>query len=160
MDGGSTLRGRVEAIASAVGSSWTMLCDDDFGPEDAPVVCRSLGLTGGTRVLPGFDTFRLNSAGPINMSLLACGGGESTVNACPYFYGDPSCRADEEVGVECGPPATGTAGQRAVQGACHMRALLQLLPAVSAEAPVCGSCRHALPCPAPGRGRLPAARTP
>ena len=120
-----------------------MLCDDDFGPEDAPVVCRSLGLTGGARVLPGFHTFHLSGAGPINMSLLACAGGESTVNGCPYFYGNPGCRMDEEVGVECAPPVAGRRSGRVPFGAqkeagswllgpssctaCEQRCLLALL---------------------------------
>lgn len=104
----SPLRGRVEVLFNGT-QAWTTICDDSFEVEDAAVVCRSMGLTGGA-VLPG-ATFPPGT-GAVLINRVACFGNESTLNACPseFVGGGLGCNhAYEDSTVECGP---GPGGER------------------------------------------------
>jgi hypothetical protein len=77
------------------------VCDDDWGMEDAKVVCRQLGF-------PGRVNFtRQNSFGPIDTSRfsmddVACTGEEGTIQSCRHSRQD-DCNAGEGAGVVCRP---------------------------------------------------------
>ena len=98
--GGTDLEGRVEIYHS---SEWGTVCDDRFVDDDAGVVCRQLGYTGGearTRAAFGEGT------GRIWMDDVQCAGGESRLADCPFGgWGLHNCRHSEDVGVSCGPAA-------------------------------------------------------
>ena len=99
--GGSTdLEGRVEIYHN---NEWGTVCDDRFVSEDAEVVCRQLGLTGGeARTRAAFGA----GSGTIWMDDVQCDGGESRLADCQFGgWGLHNCRHSEDVGVSCGPAA-------------------------------------------------------
>ena len=164
VDGGSSLRGRVEV---QVAGSWGSVCDDSFGVEDAAVVCRSMGLTGGATLSPAWSTYRVGTEGPVNLDEVGCSGSEASLNQCTYLAGvQVDCQHKEDVGVECGPPLS---GRHAAGKSCSSRTaagihegLPKAIPngfTVHCSVPCC-ICRHPLPCPTPGRGWHPTARPP
>ena len=95
--GGTDQEGRVEVFHN---SEWGTVCDDRFTADDAKVVCRQLGLTGGaahTRAAFGAGT------GTIWMDDVQCVGSESRLADCPFAgWGQHNCRHSEDVGVSCG----------------------------------------------------------
>ena len=95
--GGTDLEGRVEIHHSG---EWGTVCDDRFASDDAAVVCRQLGYTGGqahTRAAFGAGT------GTIWMDDVQCDGAESRLADCPTLgWGVHNCRHSEDVGVSCG----------------------------------------------------------
>ena len=100
--GGSTdLEGRVEIYHN---SEWGTVCDDRFASDDAAVVCRQLGLTGGeARREAAFG----EGTGTIWMDDVQCDGTESRLADClTVGWGVHNCRHSEDVGVSCGA-ATG-----------------------------------------------------
>ena len=99
--GGSTEQeGRVEIHHNG---EWGTVCDDRFVSDDAAVVCRQVGYTGGqahTRAAFGAGT------GTIWMDDVRCAGSESRLADCPFAgWGLHNCRHSEDVGVSCGPAA-------------------------------------------------------
>jgi hypothetical protein len=88
--------GRVEMFRLG---SWGTVCDDGFDNSDAQVVCRELGLTGGTAIY--LDTVP-DGTGPIWMDDVMCMGFESRLTSCvAYDYGWHNCSHSEDVGVTC-----------------------------------------------------------
>ena len=94
---------------------WGTVCDDRFVSDDAEVVCRQLGLTGGqahTRAAYGAGT------GTIWMDDVQCTGGESRLADCPFGgWGLHNCRHAEDVGVSCGAASGNALANAAVSGA-------------------------------------------
>ena len=92
--------GRVEVY---YGGQWGTICDDLFDANDANVICRQLGYTGGTPA--SFRTFGEGStAQPIWLDNLACTGNEENISSCPNIMqslGDHNCVHFEDVGVHC-----------------------------------------------------------
>ena len=89
---------------SSEGNLWVRnqpVCDDDWGTEDARVVCRQLGF-------PGYLNYtRENKFGPIHTSTfimdnVRCSGSEETILACRHSSRD-DCGRDEGAGVICQP---------------------------------------------------------
>ena len=82
------------------------VCDDDWGVEEAEVVCRQLGF-------PGFVNYtKVNKFGPINtgrfsMDNVRCQGSESDIMDCRHSSSD-DCSDEEGAGVICiaRPPTT------------------------------------------------------
>ena len=97
VDGSTEQEGRVEIYHA---DEWGTVCDDRFVDDDAEVVCRQLGLSGGqahTRAHFGAGT------GPIWMDDVRCSGDESRLADCPFRgWGRNNCRHSEDVGVSCG----------------------------------------------------------
>ena len=97
VNGGTEREGRVEIHHAG---EWGTVCDDRFVDDDAEVVCRQLGFTGGqahTRAAFGAGT------GRIWMDDVRCSGNESRLADCPFRgWGRNNCRHSEDVGVSCG----------------------------------------------------------
>ena len=96
-NGPSPLAGRVEIYH---GGQWGTVCDDDWDSNDAQVVCRQLGYTGGT---PLEDNEYGNGADPIWLDDVDCAGYESSLSECGHRgWGVENCGHIEDAGVICG----------------------------------------------------------
>ena len=100
VNGGTEQEGRVEIYHDG---EWGTVCDDRFVSEDAGVVCRQLGYTGGeVRTRAAFGA----GSGTIWMDDVRCAGTESRLADCAFAgWGLHNCRHSEDVGVSCGPAA-------------------------------------------------------
>ncbi|XP_030853648.1 scavenger receptor cysteine-rich domain superfamily protein isoform X2 [Strongylocentrotus purpuratus] len=98
---GSTItnQGRVEVYANG---QWGTVCDDDWGQNDADVVCRELGFTGASSFMSGFTNFKTFGPGSerINLGSLKCEGDETSILNCPMGVRS-KCSHFEDAGVIC-----------------------------------------------------------
>ncbi|XP_042360447.1 uncharacterized protein LOC121956348 isoform X2 [Plectropomus leopardus] len=92
---GTTLcQGRVEINYNKV---WGTVCDDDWGSDDAMVVCRELGC--GTSSL---STHFGEGTGQIWLDDVKCSGSERSITQCEHGgYGTHNCGHNEDIGVVC-----------------------------------------------------------
>ncbi|XP_025112202.1 deleted in malignant brain tumors 1 protein-like isoform X2 [Pomacea canaliculata] len=98
--GGLTPReGRVEVFHNG---SWGTVCDDDFGSEEAAVVCRSLGFMSQGAV--AYPRARYGpGTGPIWLDDVSCAGTEQFIDRCAYRpWNQGNCDHREDVSVSCG----------------------------------------------------------
>ena len=97
--GPNTSSGRLEVYLS--NGQWGTVCDDywDSNPFNARVVCRQLGLPWTGAVAKSNAYFGSNTALPILVDDVACGGGETTLDACTRRTdGSNNCGHSEDVG--------------------------------------------------------------
>ena len=94
--GPSPASGRVEVHHDG---EWGTVCDEDWGPAEAQVVCRQLGFAGvHDSAGMGFGA----GSGRIWLDRLACEGGERALADCPFpGWGAASCAHEQDVGVAC-----------------------------------------------------------
>jgi hypothetical protein len=94
--GGNTpTSGRVEI---SYNGQWGTVCDDSFNDHAAAVVCRMLGLNGGTSRGTSFGP----GSGPIHLDDLVCSGREHSLFECSHpGLGSHNCGHREDVGVRC-----------------------------------------------------------
>ena len=97
MGGSSSSEGRVEVYYSG---QWGTVCDDNFGINDANVVCRQLGYTSAVEVR--YYAFFGAGSGRIWLDEVACDGSETSIEDCSHNgWGSNDCWHDEDVGVVC-----------------------------------------------------------
>uniref|UniRef100_X2B479 SRCR domain-containing protein n=1 Tax=Capitella teleta TaxID=283909 RepID=X2B479_CAPTE len=99
-DGPNAMEGRVEVLYNG---TWGTVCDDDFGDEDASVVCSMLGYIFGGEPL-GSLYGPANDSVPIWLNEVECEGGESLLTQCAFLgldRGDPECNHDQDVSLRC-----------------------------------------------------------
>ncbi|XP_070203475.1 scavenger receptor cysteine-rich domain-containing protein DMBT1-like [Littorina saxatilis] len=101
--GGMADRGRLEV---KMGGQWGTVCDDKWDHQDARVVCRMLGQSGGVAYANAY--FGAGS-GAILLDVVGCSGDEGNLNMCTLALNDlafSSCGHYEDAGVRCGmdPP--------------------------------------------------------
>uniref|UniRef100_A0A0A9YIK1 Neurotrypsin n=1 Tax=Lygus hesperus TaxID=30085 RepID=A0A0A9YIK1_LYGHE len=91
--------GRVEVKRFGV---WGTVCDDDFGPEEAEVICNSLGFKGPAKSYKE-AAFGAGS-GIIWLDQVHCFGNETNLAECMHDnWGQTNCKHDEDVAVACTP---------------------------------------------------------
>ncbi|XP_063060617.1 uncharacterized protein LOC134453799 [Engraulis encrasicolus] len=93
--GSHQCEGRVEVYHS---SQWGTVCDDDWGMDDAAVVCRQLGC-GSAISAPGEASYGQGS-GKIVMDDVRCSGTECSLTSCSY-NSNLNCGHGEDAGVRC-----------------------------------------------------------
>ncbi|XP_056006696.1 deleted in malignant brain tumors 1 protein-like [Ostrea edulis] len=95
--GSSHNQGRVEI---KLGNTWGTICDDDWGLDDARVVCRMLGYSGTVKAFSSAHFGR--GSGPIWLDNVHCTGSESSIARCPSNgFGSHNCGHGEDAGVIC-----------------------------------------------------------
>ncbi len=97
VDGDSAGSGRVEVYH---GGRFGSICDDNFDVNAAVVVCRQLGMKGGT---PKWHSYYGQSRGPVWMGQFHCSGTESKLVACRgNDWKEHGCKHSNDAGVVCG----------------------------------------------------------
>ncbi|XP_062376583.1 galectin-3-binding protein A-like [Sardina pilchardus] len=95
--GKSPSEGRVEVFHAG---SWGTVCDDDWGIEEAQVVCRQLGLRGAISAETGAKFGQ--GSGRIWLDDLRCKGSESYLSSCGFqSWGVTDCSHSKDAGVVC-----------------------------------------------------------
>ncbi|XP_072021373.1 scavenger receptor cysteine-rich domain-containing protein DMBT1-like [Amphiura filiformis] len=93
--GASSNEGRVEIN---IDGEWGTMCDDDFGDEDAVVICRQLGYSNYIR----WETTTEVGSGPIWLDNINCAGTEEHIMDCQHNgLGSTNCGHSEDIQVTC-----------------------------------------------------------
>jgi hypothetical protein len=92
--------GRVEILHNG---QWGTVCDDLWDPNDANVVCRSLGLPSAVSAL--ISAAFGQGTGRIWMDDVNCRGNETSLLQCSHRgWGSHDCNHREDASVVCGVP--------------------------------------------------------
>ncbi|XP_072102343.1 scavenger receptor cysteine-rich domain-containing protein DMBT1-like [Mobula birostris] len=97
VNGSYACSGRVEVYYDGV---WGTVCDDEWGPEDAKVVCKQLGC--GSHATAKRGAYFGKGCGNIWMDNVACSGIESSLVYCPFAgWGIHDCGHQQDAAVIC-----------------------------------------------------------
>ena len=97
VNGLNEYEGRVEIFHN---NQWGTVCDDAWDADDAAVVCRQLGFSGGVSLE---DNEFGNGLDPIWLDEVECNGYESSLSECQHrTWGEHNCGHYEDAGVRCG----------------------------------------------------------
>ncbi|XP_072023192.1 scavenger receptor cysteine-rich domain-containing group B protein-like [Amphiura filiformis] len=97
VEGQSRYEGRVEVYYQG---QWGSICDDDWGMEEAEVVCRQLGF--GPALSATTDAYFGPGTGDILLDDVGCAGDEDELGACYHVgWGVTDCGHSEDAGVIC-----------------------------------------------------------
>jgi hypothetical protein len=89
--------GRVEVFYKG---QWGTICDDNWGINDAAVVCRQLGYLNALEALQGGSV--PDGSGKIWLDEVQCKGTEQNLSSCAYTdWGNNDCSHGEDAGVKC-----------------------------------------------------------
>ena len=93
------LQGRVEIVYQGI---WGTVCDDEWDDIDASVVCRDLGLLGGTATRQAQYG---SGTGPVWLSQVDCLGNENKLSHCNHNGAGVigNCSNAQDAGVQCKP---------------------------------------------------------
>ena len=98
VSGANFREGRVEVWYN---DSFSTVCDDHWGEEETAVVCRHLGIAGGSETL-SIDMFQ-QGTGDILLDNVMCNGIEDSLWDCSHNgIGAHNCQHHEDVSVRCG----------------------------------------------------------
>ena len=99
-DGATASSGRVEVLFDGV---WGTICDDDFGLQDADVICRQLGFNRAVDIAGEGNSFGPGGeSSPIYFDDLACDGTEESLIYCQFpGLKITNCQHSEDVAVTC-----------------------------------------------------------
>ena len=96
--GENNSEGRVEVYHN---SRWGTVCNDDWGIDDATVVCRELGLPTRNAQVSSYGQFEPGE-GQIWLDDVSCTGSEHHLRECEHRgFGNHNCGHDEDAGVVC-----------------------------------------------------------
>ncbi|XP_072288954.1 scavenger receptor cysteine-rich type 1 protein M130-like isoform X2 [Eucyclogobius newberryi] len=97
MGGPNACSGRVEVFHKG---EWGTVCDDDWGMEEAHVVCKQMGCGIPVSVSTGSSFGR--GKGQIWLDNMECIGAETALTQCPHSgLGNHNCGHEEDAGVTC-----------------------------------------------------------
>ncbi|XP_022109511.1 scavenger receptor cysteine-rich type 1 protein M130-like isoform X2 [Acanthaster planci] len=100
--GSSPLEGRVEVLYQG---QYGTICDDQWGLQDATVVCAQLGL--GRAIRATEEASHGQGTGEIVLDNVECKGDEESLLSCDHAgLGVHNCQHDEDAGVVCSGPMT------------------------------------------------------
>ncbi|CAI5790767.1 deleted in malignant brain tumors 1 protein-like [Podarcis lilfordi] len=130
VNGTSHCNGMVEFLHNG---QWGTICDDDWGIEEATVVCRQLRC--GPAISATLEAQFWGGTGPIWLDEVRCSGTESELSQCPASnWGEHDCTHEEDAGVVCSGMTLDSDAEdssrveiRLVNGSNHCRGRVELL---------------------------------
>ena len=87
--------GRVEIFWN---NRWSTICDNGWDDNDAVVVCKQLGYSGGTARSGAYFG---EGTGPIVLNNVNCSGSEPSMFGCGHNYVVDDCGHHNDAGVVC-----------------------------------------------------------
>ena len=87
--------GRVEILLK---HQWSTICDDGWDNNDAIVVCKQLGYSGGSARSGAYFG---QGSGSILLNNVNCSGNESSIFGCDNRYDVDGCSHHQDAGVVC-----------------------------------------------------------
>jgi len=100
-------KGRVEVYHDG---QWGTVCDDRFDVNDARVICRTMGKSGGAKygivstsgqTTTGWNWTGDTSSTPVLLDELSCAGSEQHLFQCALNWGAEDCESSENVWMQC-----------------------------------------------------------